>query len=85
MTGQERIKKTLGKNPEIIKISGRLTIPVMIQTEKNSMAFLLNGIDPENEAEITPVSKKLTKGKYLPGDGMPYRKKGCGYPRNQGG
>ena len=77
VTGLERIKKTLGKNPEIIKISGRLTIPVMIQTEKNSMAFLLNGIDPENEAVITPVSKKLTEGKYLPGDGILIGKKGA--------
>ena len=49
----------------------RIHLPALISSGEQSLPIMLEGIDPENEAQITDFKKNLVEGTYLEDDKTP--------------
>lgn len=57
--------KTIKENEKVKVASARIISNCMIQSAETNTGVQLLGIDPENEKQVTNISKKVTKGSYF--------------------
>ncbi|MCW8955268.1 MAG: ABC transporter permease [Gammaproteobacteria bacterium] len=53
------------QNDAIQQLSLRLRVPAVVASERDSYGLVLIGIDPEAEAELSFIAKKIVQGSYL--------------------
>ena len=66
----EELERVLGTAAPEVRILGRLSVPAIVRGKGGTFPVLINGVDPEREAEITPVKGKLEAGVYLEDEGL---------------
>ncbi len=58
-------------NSELVDVAvPRITSFALASFKEKTKGVLVNGIDPEKEARLTLLDKKVTKGSYLTGEGV---------------
>jgi ABC-type lipoprotein release transport system permease subunit len=57
--------------PEGAKVAKRIHLPALISSGEQSVPVLLEGIEPEAEAQVTHVKRNLAEGEYLVDDPSP--------------
>lgn len=51
--------------PGVLAVAPRMEAPVLLNTDANSRGVLLVGVDPDREAAVTRLSRKIVQGSYL--------------------
>lgn len=53
------------KIPHVLAVSNRIITNSMVQSAETGLGVKITGINPEDEMNVTNISKKIIKGKYL--------------------
>lgn len=68
---EESALSNLELNPDQVEVSvPRISSFALASHGDNTKGVMINGIDPDKEAQLTLLDKKLTRGEYLKGDGI---------------
>lgn len=65
----DNIVDKVRKIPHVIAVSKRIIANSMIQSAETGLGVKITGIDPEDEMQVTNISKKIIAGKYLDNGG----------------
>lgn len=57
--------QTILKAPAILRWAGRIRVPAVVSSERESAAVTLVGIDPEKERGLSFIPTAVTQGRYL--------------------
>jgi putative ABC transport system permease protein len=61
------ILASLKEDPEVRAVTGRLVVTGMVNSSKAGSGVQINGVVPDEEAEVTKLGEKLVEGKYFEG------------------
>ena len=59
------LRAVLEDTTEVVAWSGRVVVPAMISSERDSRGVNLTGIDPEAEKQLTVLADNIVQGRYL--------------------
>ena len=67
VTDYEKISSILDTIPEVIAWTPRVKLFVMAKTSWGSSGFILKGVDPEKEIQVSEINQFLVEGSFLEG------------------
>lgn len=56
------------EDPSVVAWAGRVVVPAMISSERDSRGVNLVGIDPQAEKQLTVLADNIVQGRYLDGE-----------------